>query len=314
MAFLLCGQTDSGKSTISGHLLYKVGYFNELTEDDKKFYRKELDNIDGSNSKSKYSILMDLMDGEILTNKTKTQEFNICPFNYNNNEFVLIDTPGHKLYIRSLIAGLFKLQIDIVCLVVSSIDNEFTESFDRGTIKEDLVLARSTGCKNLLILWNKCDISKPTDDMIYKLNSYSKKLAYKKIDSLQVSGYTGDNLLSILEKVNYYRSTDKLSQSSSENVGYTDKLSINCMFFKDELNTLISAGYSFIIHYTNGEIDCEIINIIQQGKPIRIIKDNSQVIIRVKLSSKINISKSDRLIFRDKDNTIGFGIVSEIYQ
>lgn len=312
MSFLLCGQTDAGKSTISGHLLYKIGYFNNLCDDDKKFYRKELDNIDISNSKSKYSILMDLMDGEILTNKTKTQEFNICHFNYNNNEFVLIDTPGHKLYIRSLISGLFKLHIDIVCLVVSSIENEFIESFDRGTIKEDLVLARSTGCKNILIIWNKSDVSIPTNDMIYKLNSYIKKLAYKNIDSLQVSGYTGDNLLTILDKVNYYRLKQNILENKTDIV-YTDKLTINCMFFKDELNILISAGYSFIIHYSNGEIDSEIISIIQHSKPIRIIKDNSQVIINVLLSSKINISKTERLIFRDKDNTIGFGVVSQTF-
>lgn len=303
MSFLLCGQTDSGKSTIAGSLLYKVGYFENLNDDDEKYYRKYLSDIEESKVKSKFSILLDLIDGEITTNKTKTQDFNIINFKYDNKNYTLIDTPGHKLYIRSLVEGLFKLHLDLVVIVLSNIDSEFTESFEKGTVKEDLLLCRSTNCKNLLVLWNKCDLASISNLNREIFVDYCTKLKFKNIEHLSVSGFTGDNLLRILTTVDKYRSVDETI--ITENIYYSHII-IDCFIFND--NVLITKGFACILHNQSGEFEITVDNI----KDSRILKTNVLNKIKVSSSKALSIKTKigDRVIFRSHSTTLGFGVVT----
>lgn len=305
MSFILTGQTDSGKSTISGNLLYNVGYFFSLPEEDRKCYRKYLEQINDTNIKSRYSILMDLLDGEILTNKTKTQEFNVCTFTYNEKTYKLIDTPGHKLYIRSLIDGLFHQKLDRICLVVSSLSNEFYESFERGTIKEDLMLSRSTGCSSLLIIWNKSDISKPDEKMLKLLMSFVKKLSFKVIDEVYISAYDPEQVLKILSYIN---SNEVIKPIESLPI-ISDMINTDGMLFTDKL---ISAGYKFIIHYLEGEIEAEIIKIknLKTQAMVRFVKEPTLVRLMLKISESKKWNKGERLIYRDSETTLGFGTIN----
>lgn len=305
MSFLLCGQTDSGKSTIAGHLLYKVGYFSN--EEDQKFYRNALNDIEKSSQKSKWSMLMDLIDGEILNNKTKTQDFDICKFDYENKNYTLIDTPGHKIFIRALVSALFKIKLDCICLVVSSIPKEFNESFDKGTIKEDLLLARSTGCKNLLVLCNKTDVHSNIKNIQKTIDEHAKKLSYKNIEYLSLSGYTGENLLKILSHVDKVK--DKTENKESK---YTlvDKVFIETLIFLDDCEDkkLLTPGYKFILHSKTGEYDTEIVAI----KDNKFINKSGQYLIKCSINKKIETHIGDRVIFRTADNyTIGFGVIKK---
>jgi GTPase len=316
MSFLLTGQTDSGKSTISGNLLYSVGYFSNLSEEDQRYYRKYLDQVDDVNNKSRFSVLMDLLDGEILANKSKTVDFNICSFSTCNKNYNLIDTPGHKLYIRSLINGLFHVKLDLVCLVVSSLTNEFNESLDRGTIKEDLMLSRSTGCTNLLIVWNKSDINKPDKQMETKLQSFLHKLSFKKVDHIQVCAYKKEDVLKILS----YVKTDTTEICDRDSRGallqgdraahseLRDKFTTEGMMFTDEL---ISPGYRLMAHSKTGEVELEIVKIknIKTQKVVRFIKESGPVQLLFQLEEPIIMPKGTRLIFRSSEATLGFGVV-----
>jgi translation elongation factor EF-1alpha len=340
MSFLLCGQTDSGKSTISGHLLYKVGYFSNLCEEDEKYYRKYLADIETSTQKSKFSILMDLIDGEITNNKSKTQDFNILNFSYPQIDssdnpmrdcgisdvsenpkiqtYTIIDTPGHKLYIRALIAGLFKVHLDLVVIVLSNLDQEFSESFERGTVKEDLMLCRSTNCKNLLVLWNKSDLAS-----ISLLNKeifvdYCRKLKFKNIEHLSVSGYVGDGLLDILKIVDKYREVDANGiVDGISNVVENMNIGVECLLYPPQ-ETLITAGYECILHCQSGEYEVVIdaiknVRNLQADSSIRVSRIvKSGVPILAKLVSKnkpIQTFIGDRVIFRSFSATLGFGVV-----
>jgi GTPase len=319
MSFLLTGQTDAGKSTISGHLLYQVGYFQSLSEEDQRYYRKYLDQIPDSDNKSRFSILMDLLDGEILSNKTKTQDFNICTFKHEDKTYTLIDTPGHKLYIRSLISGLFHLKLDLICLVVSSLDNEFAESFQRGTTKEDLLLARSTGCVHLLVLWNKSDIQPPSKSSKDALQQFVKKLSFKKIYHLPISAYDPTDVLQLLPIVNESTNTSsssevKVSTSTTGEDITTTKLITEGMIFIDQSSsppTLLSPGYVVMVHGSFGEVEAEIVKIkdISTNKVVKFINDTTRVKLLLQLNEPIRLANSSRVIFRNADTTLGFGLV-----
>ena len=311
MAFLFCGQTDSGKSTLAGHLLYNVGYFNNLSDEDEKFYRKYLIDIKESTNKCKFSILMDLIDGELTNNKTKTQDFNIINFEHENNKYTIIDTPGHKLYIRALIAGLFKIHLDVVIIVISSINNEFTESFEKGTIKEDLLLCRSTNCKNLVVLWNKCDISSvsPLNKEIFI--DYCKKLQFANIEHLNVSGYTGYNIMEILKIVNKYKNlTDSLTHSVLNTPISNSTIILQCLLYPQD--TIITAGYQCILHNQSGEYEI----VIDAIKNVHIVKSGIPLTMKISLltdakNKTIQTFVGERIIFRNSNITLGFGVVKK---
>jgi translation elongation factor EF-1alpha len=307
MSFLLTGQTDSGKSTIAGHLLYLVGYFQGLPEEDKKAYRNHLSDIETSSRKSKFSVLMDLIDGEVLANKSKTQEFAMCPFQWRNRSFTLVDTPGHQLYIRSLLEALFTIKhLGILCLVVSSLPNEFAEAWEKGTTKENMLLGRSIGCKQLLILWNKTDIQQPTKAMMQQVSSYGNSLRFPKIDSLFVSGYCGDNLLKILD---FVPETPPGPLVIPPLLVSETQLHIEGMFFQVKATFLVSRGFQCLLHHHTGELEVEIESLhdLTTKKPLVMVRNTNPVRVCFVLMKPITYSIGDRVILRYQKDTIGFG-------
>jgi len=311
MSFLLTGQTDSGKSTIAGRLLYEVGYFEHVPDDDKKAYRTHLDNIDTSTSKSKYSILMDLMDGEILANKTKTQDFTPCPFTWKDRKYLLVDTPGHQLYIRSLLEALFAVkQLEVICVVISAIPKEFSEAWEKGTTKENMLLGRAIGCKKLLILWNKTDISKPPEAMMQQVFNYGRSLTFPEMNSLLVSGYQGTNILQILD---YVRSKDGEQKEKEEKQAVTHStvgIYIQGMFFQQQ-HLVLSRGFQCMLHHYSGEFEVELDSLVDLAtkKPIPILRDAKPIQAVLMLNRPLTCSLQDRVILRHKRDTIGFGNV-----
>lgn len=317
MAFLLTGQTDSGKSTIAGHLLYKVGYFDTLTDEDKKLYRKHLENLITSTSKSKYSILMDLIDGEILTNKTKTQEFAVCEFDHKDVHFILVDTPGHQLYICNLLSALFHVpKLTVLCLVLSSQSAEFWEAWEKGTSKENLLLGRSVGCQHVILLWNKTDLGQPGNVEMNTVMAFCKSLKFKTIIVRHVSGYTGDGLLEVLNDVaKCALGSNALCTTTLRSNVSCKQILVNGMFFMTpemkKQNVLVSRGFQCVLHHASGEYDVELEKLLDdRDKPVLIVRDNHSVKMMWVLGKPIWCSSGDRVIFRHLHMTLGFGVVS----
>jgi sulfate adenylyltransferase subunit 1 (EFTu-like GTPase family) len=306
MSFLLLGQTDAGKSTIAGHLLHLVGVFEKVNH--------EL-------GKHKYSILLDTCEEEQESGKTKTHDysyydFEYAPANSSTKNYTLIDTPGHLLYIRTLINGLYNPKgtsgkIDLIVLVISSISDEFESSFNRGTVKEDLLLARSVGCSNLLVAWNKTDIVEHSKEHEKQIHDWAKKLHYKTINHLNVSGMTGQNLLEILKyiprPINEIISEEKKLEITSDKI--RAKVAI---YLPSEENMIISAGFICILHHKSGEYEVEICKMISTQKNIKFIRDSGTTCTLFCICKGKNIiySDGDKIILRKNKFTIGYGILN----
>ncbi len=315
ITILFSGQTDAGKSTIIGHLLYKHNYKWETT--------KSIKNIHESSDKSKWSRLLDIDDiDEIGVNKTKTVIFKSFDLDIQMDDTILsyqiIDTPGHHIYIRQLIEGLFRpIPINVVCLVISSIQREFYESFERGTVREDLLLAKSAGIQILVILWNKTDLNTPTDDMIKTIEMYCKQLKFKTVLQHHVSGYYGTGLDELLPFITKHIPKQPESQPILRNPfshSHPPSLNIKILFvFPPKCNLIISAGFLCMLHSIGGEFEMIIVKMYIPEPFIRATKPpNGAIDILVKLSTKDNLAKlapRDRIVLRKDTETIGFGII-----
>jgi translation elongation factor EF-1alpha len=296
MSFLLTGQTDAGKSTFAGHLLYKTGFFQQ----DDCPYKLPRD-FEQDTRKCKFSEIIDEINGICEDGKSKTMRTSEIPFIYEGNEYIMYDTPGHQIHIRELVGSLFSANLNCICLVISSIDKEFKESLEKGTVKEDLLLGRSTGCSNLIILYNKIDIESVSDENKALLLNYVKKLRYKNIKEFLVSGWTGENIETFL-------SSNILISIKDDNVAReisltTKKAQITFVDLKEK-NILITAGFSAILHCQSGEIAIVIDKIVDPNTKQSVIMVKNADYYFIKFDKEIT---GTRFVLRKDEHTLGFG-------
>ncbi len=188
------GHVDAGKSTLSGQILILTGQVDKRTIEK---YEKEAKD---KNRESWYlAYIMDVSEDE--RNRGKTVECGRAAFQTTKKRVTLLDAPGHKGYVPSMIAG--ASQADVGALVISARKGEFEAGFDRtGQTNEHMLLARTLGVQKLFILVNKMD--DPTvkwskeryTEIVEKLTPAMLEVGYKKDDFqfVPVSGYLGSNI------------------------------------------------------------------------------------------------------------------------
>jgi peptide chain release factor subunit 3 len=185
------GHVDSGKSTLSGHIMIKTNNF------DKHEYEKFLKECnENNNNTQKFSGLLDVCDEERV--KGKTMEYAKMSFSTKTHKFTIIDVPGHENYLPNMISGI--CQADVALLIVSAKCGEFESGFTKnGSTKEHILLAKIFGIKQLIICITKMDIidwSKERYTYIQQtLQSWLDTCCkFDIVNFVPISGYCGDNI------------------------------------------------------------------------------------------------------------------------
>merc|ERR1740124_364277 len=173
---VVCGHVDAGKSTLMGHLLYKLGV---VTEREMHKNKKEA-NAQGKGSFA-YAYLLDLHEEE----RSRGVTVDVClrHFETKDRRITLLDSPGHKDFVPNMIAG--AAQAEHAILVVNASRNEFEAGFaDNGQTKEHAILIQSLGVKQVILAVNKmdtCNWSKERYDYIVgEMDRFLKKIGLKK--------------------------------------------------------------------------------------------------------------------------------------
>jgi translation elongation factor EF-1alpha len=96
--FIVSGHVDHSKSSICGRILYDVKHYDQHMVDE--IFRKAKDE---GMERQRFSRLLDICEEE--QKKGKTMDWTEINFKYNDKNYVLIDTPGHKLFLPQMIAG-----------------------------------------------------------------------------------------------------------------------------------------------------------------------------------------------------------------
>lgn len=302
--FVLIGHVDHGKSSLAGHLLHLVSHFSEHEVKKTEFESKSKTN------RWKWAYLLDTCDEE--RSRGKTHEFSLIPFNYKENKYELIDTPGHSSFVRSMIQGIGTYDNVIGVLVVSAIENEFVSAFERGMIKEHCILSRATGLTQMVVAINKMDAVN-WDDYVYNqrkdiLNTFLKSLQFKTIEFIKISAYDGNNVLNVLDIVtklytNSQRVFDKVKVINEQILRVTE-IDTKCKIL--HCDNIITSGYQCIAHLNGNEYEVTL-----ELKEI-FIKRGSVADIRILFSKQVEIdSNIERIILRKDDFTIGFGKITQ---
>jgi elongation factor 1-alpha len=200
---VVIGHVDSGKSTSTGHLIFKCGGIDERTI--QKF-EKEAKEI-GKES-FKYAWVLDKLKAE--RERGITIDIALWKFESPTYNFTIIDAPGHRDFIKNMITG--TSQADVAVLVVPAGTGEFEAAIGKdGQTREHALLAYTMGIKQAVVAVNKMDAANWSEERFNNIKKevidYLKKIGFqeKNLNTVAYSGFTGDNLIEKSDKMPWYK-------------------------------------------------------------------------------------------------------------
>ena len=194
MKIVIVGHVDHGKSTLIGRLLYDTsslpdGFIEEIKKTCEMLGR-ELE----------FAYVLDSLEEEREQNITidTTQTF----FKTKKREYVIIDAPGHKEFVKNMITGASLAEAAI--LIVSA-----KEGVQEQTKRHAYILSM-LGIKQVIVAVNKIDLIGYKEEIF---NSVKGELL-KFLDSVKIkpsyvipiSAKEGDNIAKKSEKIRWYSS------------------------------------------------------------------------------------------------------------
>ncbi len=213
LGIVIVGHVDAGKSTTTGHLLFKLGGMSER-ELDKLRQEASAQNKDSFS----FAFFMDRQKEERergVTIACTTKEFFT-----ENYHYTIIDAPGHRDFVKNMISG--ASQADVALLMVPANKGGFETSIQKGDHKTGAVagqtrqhanLCKLIGVEQLIVAVNKMDdpsvnysedrfneIKGEVEKMIQKAGYKPKKIAF-----IPMSGFRGENLTEKSENMPWYK-------------------------------------------------------------------------------------------------------------
>jgi len=202
---VVIGHVDSGKSTSTGHLIYKCGGIDKRTIE--KFEKEAQEMGKGS---FKYAWVLDKLKAE--RERGITIDISLWKFETSKFYVTIIDAPGHRDFIKNMITG--TSQADCAVLVVAAGVGEFEAGISKnGQTREHALLAYTLGVKQMIVAINKMDSTEPPysekryEEIVKEISNYVKKVGYNPatIAFVPISGWHGDNMLEPSEKMPWFK-------------------------------------------------------------------------------------------------------------
>jgi len=228
ISIVVIGHVDSGKSTTTGHLIYKCGGIDKRAIE--KFEKEAQDIGKGS---FKYAWVLDKLKAE--RERGITIDIALWKFKTSKYSVTVIDAPGHRDFIKNMITG--TSQADCAILIVASGVGEFEAGISKnGQTREHALLAYTLGVKQLIIACNKMDSTEPPysearyNEIAKEVGNYIKKIGYnpKSVPFVPISGWHGDNMLEKSDKMGWFKGWTK-EVKDKKDTGYTLIEALDCI-------------------------------------------------------------------------------------
>jgi elongation factor 1-alpha len=214
---VVIGHVDSGKSTTTGHLIYKCGGIDKRTIEK---YEKEANEI--GKGAFKYAWVLDKLKAE--RERGITIDISLWKFETAKFYFTIIDAPGHRDFIKNMITG--TSQADCAILMIASGVGEFEAGYAKtGQTREHALLAFTLGVRQMIVCINKMDDKSVNYDekryeeikdevskfltkigyQVFKQDKNSKKITEWLLPFVPISGWVGDNMIERSDKMKWYK-------------------------------------------------------------------------------------------------------------
>lgn len=202
---VVIGHVDAGKSTTTGHLIYKCGGIDKRTIEK---FEKEAAEL--GKSSFKYAWVLDKLKAE--RERGITIDIALWKFESPKFDFTVIDAPGHRDFIKNMITG--TSQADVAILVIDSSTGGFEAGIAKdGQTREHALLAFTLGINQIIVAINKMD-DKSTmysearfNEIVTEVSAYLAKVGFKpkKVKFIPISGWAGDNMIDKSTNMPWYK-------------------------------------------------------------------------------------------------------------
>jgi elongation factor 1-alpha len=205
ISIVVIGHVDSGKSTSTGHLIYKCGGIDKRTIE--KFEKEAAEMGKGS---FKYAWVLDKLKAE--RERGITIDISLWKFETGKYYVTIIDAPGHRDFIKNMITG--TSQADCAVLVVAAGMGEFEAGISKnGQTREHALLAYTLGVKQMIVAVNKMDSTEPKysearyEEIKTEVSAFVKKIGWNPaaIPFVPISGWEGDNMLEVSTNMSWFK-------------------------------------------------------------------------------------------------------------
>jgi len=234
ISVVVIGHVDSGKSTSTGHLIYKCGGIEKRAIE--KFEKEAQEMGKGS---FKYAWVLDKLKAE--RERGITIDIQLMKFQTDKYNVTVIDAPGHRDFIKNMITG--TSQADCAVLIVAGSTGEFEAGISKdGQTREHALLAYTLGVKQMIVAVNKMDNTEPPysearfKEITQEVGKSMKKVGYKinQVAFVPISGWHGDNMVEPTTNMSWYKGWTRETQATKEKEskklsGMTLKDAINCI-------------------------------------------------------------------------------------
>merc|ERR1711973_415527 len=202
---VVIGHVDSGKSTSTGHMIYKCGGIDKRVIE--KFEKEAQEMGKGS---FKYAWVLDKLKAE--RERGITIDIQLMNFGTAKYYVTIIDAPGHRDFIKNMITG--TSQADCAVLIIAASTGEFEAGISKdGQTREHALLAYTLGVKQMIVGVNKIDNTEPPysetrfNEIQKEIGGYIKKVGYnpKAVAIVPISGWVGDNMIEPSENMKWYK-------------------------------------------------------------------------------------------------------------
>lgn len=188
LKFIICGNVDDGKSTLTGRLLYDT---NNIFEDQY---------ADHTNKSTGAIDLARVTDGLRLEREQGiTIDVAYKYFSTARRKFICIDAPGHKEYTRNMVSG--ASQADVAILLIDA-----RHGITEQTMRHARV-CRFLRMKRIIIAINKMDAAGYLEEIFHSITAAFADQAGldANIQFIPVSGLTGDNVTRPCASLSWYK-------------------------------------------------------------------------------------------------------------
>lgn len=189
---VVVGHVDHGKSTLIGRLLYDT---NSLPQGAIEKVKK----ISADNGKEfEYAFLLDAFEEE--QKQGITIDITMLQFFTKKRDYIIIDAPGHKEFLKNMISGAASAEAAI--LVVDAKEGIQEQSKRHGYILSLL------GIKKIYVAINKMDLVDYSEERFYEIqtqfNEFLNNLNIYPERYIPISAFNGENIVSMSKKMPWY--------------------------------------------------------------------------------------------------------------
>ncbi len=227
ISLVVCGHVDAGKSTTTGHLIFKLG---GISAREMEKLQAEADQQGKSSFAFAYYMDKDKAERERgVTINCTTKEFYTDSYHYT-----IVDAPGHRDYVKNMITGAGCA--DVALLLVPAEQGGFETAVAKGDHKSGEVQGQTRqharllgllGIEKLIVGVNKMDSCDWSEQRFNEIKEEMTKMIThagfkpKQVAFIPYSGFKGENLVEKTDKMPWYKGFEVNLSKTEKTSGYT---------------------------------------------------------------------------------------------